>query len=196
MKQVTLLKHSNRDNGLEELQEDERNIIAFETSKVKGQNDLSQEELFDRKILNVEKSFDKTFLRAIAINEAACKINIAIYLLMVGFGTTLILDSIIISAFSGISLLSSFLALLGVFSLVAVLQFSPQSKISQNAAKNLQYQILYSGFISQIELLKKIDANKIGKTTDNIKQSSQMLEKITSSTVDKIGNLGKNKSSI
>ena len=51
---------------------------------------------------SVEKTFDKTFLRAISINETASKINISIHILMMGFGASLILDAIIISAFSGI----------------------------------------------------------------------------------------------
>jgi len=173
-------------SALAEMEED-RNIIAVETSQVKeDQKQFYQEK---RKPAGVEKTFDKTYLRAISINEAANKINVSTYILMMGFGASLILDSIIISALNGVGLFSSILALLGVASLVSILKISPQSKIVKNAAKNLQYQILYNGFVNQLDVLKKPDICVTEKSADDVERVSLRLEQITFNTVDKIENL-------
>jgi len=182
------VKHENSkgSSALAEMEED-KNIIVVETSQVKeDQKQFYQEK---RKPADVEKTFDKTYLRAISINEAANKINVSTYILMMGFGASLILDSIIISALNGVGLFSSILALLGVASLVSILKISPQSKIVKNAAKNLQYQILYNGFVNQLDVLKKPDICVTEKSADDVERVSLRLEQITFNTVDKIENL-------
>ena len=161
-------------------------VIALESSKIKeGQKTYEQENLMERKMPSVEKTFDKTFLRAISINETASKINISIHILMMGFGASLILDAIIITAFSGIGILSLILAGFGVVSLGAVLAISPQGKIAKNAARSLQYQILYSGYVNQLEVLRNSDVCDV----DGAEKVSLRLEQLTSNTVDKIESL-------
>lgn len=169
---------------------EDRNIIAFETSKAKDeQKNHEQEKLIERKTPSVEKTFDKTFLRASSINETASKINISIYILMIGFGASLILDAIILSAFSGVSLFSIILAGLGLVSLGALLKISPQSKIAKNATRSLQYQILYSGYLNQLEALRNYNVCEIEKPVEAAERISIRLEQLTSNTVDKIENL-------
>ncbi len=171
--------------------EEDKNIFALETTKVKeDQKNFDREQKFrERNATYIEKTFDNTFLKAISIGEAACKINISIYILMMGFGASLILDAIILSTFSGVGLFSSILALLGVASLVSILIISPQSKITKNAAKNLQYQILYNGYVNQLEVLKKPDICEIEKSVGDLERISIRLEQLTFNTVDKIENL-------
>ena len=170
--------------------EEDRNIIALETTQVNEERDFDQEKRFkERKTANDEKSFDKTFLKAISMSETACKINISIYFLMMSFGVILVLDSILISAFNGIGLFSLILAFLGVASLASILLISPQSKITKNAAKNIQYQILYNSYVNQLEVLKKPDVFEVEKTVGGVERISTRLEQLTFSTVDKIEKL-------
>ena len=186
------LKHKNpKDNSAKLQMEEDRNIIALETTQIReDQKDFGQEKRFkERKPANVEKSFDKTFLKAISMTEIACKINISIYVLMMGFGASLVLDAIIVSSFNGVGLFSSILALLGIASLASILLISPQSKITKNAAKSIQYQILYSGYVNQLEVLKKPDVFEAEKTVDGVERISLRLEQLTFSTVDKIEKL-------
>ena len=165
-------------------------IFALETSQVNDSKDFEQEKnLKEKKSAYVEKTFNDTFRRAISISEIACKINIFIYILMMGFGATLILDSILLSALYSLSLLSIIPALLGVVSLVSILLISPQSKITKNAAKNIQYQILYNGYINQLEILSKPGMCEIRKSVGDVERMSNRLEQLTFSTVDKIENL-------
>ena len=147
----------------------------------------------ERTNANFEKAFDRTFLRAISINETAYKINISIYVLMMGFGVNLILDSTIISAFYGVSLFSIILGALGVAALGSILAISPQGKIAKNAARSLQYQLLYNGYVSQLELLKASDSWNAEKSVDAAERMSLRLEQLTSNTVDKIESLNGNK---
>jgi len=172
-------------------------IFALETTQLKEeQKNFDQEKRFkERQATYIEKTFDNTFLKAISIGEAACKINISIYILMMGFGASLILDAIIVSTFSGVGLFSSVLALLGVASLASILIISPQSKITKNAAKNLQYQILYNGYVNQLEVLKNPDICEIEKSVGDIERISIRLEQLTFNTVDKIENLNGMKTS-
>jgi len=172
-------------------------IFALETTQLKEeQKNFDREKRFkERQATYIEKIFDNTFLKAISIGEAACKINISIYILMMGFGASLILDAIIVSTFSGVGLFSSVLALLGVASLASILIISPQSKITKSAAKNLQYQILYNGYVNQLEVLKKPDICEIEKSVGDIERISIRLEQLTFNTVDKIENLNGTKTS-
>jgi hypothetical protein len=171
-------------------------IFALETSQVEDPKDFEQEKkLKDRKSAYVEKDFSDTFRRAISISEIACKINIFIYILMMGFGATLILDSILLSALYSLSLLSITPALLGVVSLVSILLISPQSKITRNAAKNIQYQILYNGYVNQLDILNKPGICEIRKSVSDVERMSNRLEQLTFSTVDKIENLNGTKPS-
>ncbi len=190
MKSLAELKHQ-RPNLAKIQMEEDKNIFALETTKVKeDQKNFDREQKFrERNATYIEKTFDNTFLKAISIGEAACKINISIYILMMGFGASLILDAIILSTFSGVGLFSSILALLGVASLVSILIISPQSKITKNAAKNLQYQILYNGYVNQLEVLKKPDICEIEKSVGDLERISIRLEQLTFNTVDKIENL-------
>ena len=174
--------------------EEDRNIIALETTQIKeDQKDFNQEKNLKEKPAKAEISFDKTFLKAISMSEIACKINISIYFLMMAFGVILVLDSIILSAFTGISLFSSLLALFGVASLASILIISPQSKITKNAAKNIQYQILYNSYVNQLEILKKPDTFEVEKNVGGVEQISMRLEQLTFSTVDKIEKLSTTK---
>jgi len=190
VKSLAELKHQ-RPNLAKIQMEEDKNIFALETTKVKeDQKNFDREQKFrERNATYLEKTFDNTFLKAISIGEAACKINISIYILMMGFGASLILDAIILSTFSGVGLFSSILALLGVASLVSILIISPQSKITKNAAKNLQYQILYNGYVNQLEVLKKPDICEIEKSVGDLERISIRLEQLTFNTVDKIENL-------
>ena len=172
--------------------EEDKNIIAFETSQAKENQHFDQVE---RKIADVERVFDKTFLRAISINEVAIKINISIYVLMIGFGASLIVDSIVLSVFNGVGLFTAILASLGVASLVSILKISPQSKIVKNAAKNLQYQILYSGYVNQLEVIRSSDMHGIERSVSDVEKISMRLEQLTANTVDKIENLNSDKQS-
>lgn len=165
--------------------EEHRPIIALETTQVKeNQKDFNQ--FKEKKSTYTEKTFNDTFLRAISISEAACKINISIYILMMGLGASLILDAIILSALNGVGLFSSILAVLGVASLISILLISPQSKITKNAAKSLQYQILYSGFVNQLEMLKKSDTYEIETSVGDVERMSMRLEQLTFNTADRI----------
>jgi len=190
VKSLAELKHQSPNLAKIQMEED-KNIFALETTKVKeDQKNFDREQKFrERNATYIEKTFDNTFLKAISIGEAACKINISIYILMMGFGASLILDAIILSTFSGVGLFSSILALLGVASLVSILIISPQSKITKNAAKNLQYQILYNGYVNQLEVLKKPDICEIEKSVGDLERISIRLEQLTFNTVDKIENL-------
>jgi len=190
VKSLAELKHQ-RPNLAKIQMEEDKNIFALETTKVKeDQKNFDREQKFrERNATYIEKTFDNTFLKAISIGEAACKINISIYILMMGFGASLILDAIILSTFSGVGLFSSILALLGVASLVSILLISPQSKITKNAAKNLQYQILYNGYVNQLEVLKKPEICEIEKSVGDLERISIRLEQLTFNTVDKIENL-------
>jgi len=171
-------------------------IFALETSQVEDSKDFDQEKkLKEIKSVHVEKTFSDTFRRAISISEIACKINIFIYILMMGFGATLILDSILLSALYSLSLLSITPALLGVVSLVSILLISPQSKITRNAAKNIQYQILYNGYVNQLDILNKPGICEIRKSVSDVERMSNRLEQLTFSTVDKIENLNGTKPS-
>jgi hypothetical protein len=170
--------------------EEDQHIFALETSKVKKDQKFDQEpKLREGKSLDLEKSFSNTFRRAISISEAACKINISIYILMMGFGAVLILDSIVLSASGGVGLFSVILALLGVASLGSILLISPQSKITRNAAKSLQYQILYNGYANQLEVLKEPNTCEVERSIDDVERISLRLEQITLNTVDKIENI-------
>ncbi len=171
-------------------------IFALETSQVEDSKDFDQEKkLKERKSAYVEKTFSDTFRRAISISEIACKINIFIYILMMGFGATLILDSILLSVLYSLSFLSLIPALLGVVSLVSILLISPQSKITRNSAKNIQYQILYNGYINQLDILSKPGMCEIKKSVGDVERMSNRLEQLTFSTVDKIENLNGTKPS-
>lgn len=165
--------------------EEHRPIIALETTQVKeNQKDFNQ--FKEKKSAYTEKTFNDTFLRAISISEAACKINISIYILMMGLGASLILDAIILSALNGVGLFSSILAVVGVASLVSILLISPQSKITKNAAKSLQYQILYSGFVNQLKMLKKSDTYEIETSVGDVERMSLRLEQLTFNTAERI----------
>lgn len=171
-------------------------IFALETSQVEDSKDFDKEKKFkERKSASVEKTFSETFRRAISISEIACKINIFIYILMMGFGATLILDSLLLSALYSLSLLSVIPALLGVVSLVSILLISPQSKITRNAAKNIQYQILYNGYVNQLDILSDPAIREIRKSVGDVERMSNRLEQLTFSTVDKIENLNGTKPS-
>ena len=170
--------------------EEDQHIFALETSKVKKDKKVDQEpRLREGKSLDLEKSFNNTFRRAISISEAACKINISIYILMMGFGAVLILDSIVLSASGGVGLFSVILALLGVASLGSILLISPQSKITKNAAKSLQYQILYNGYANQLDVLKEPNIYEVERSIEDVERISLRLEQITLNTVDKIENI-------
>jgi hypothetical protein len=196
VKSLAELKHQSPNSAKMQMAE-EGPIFALETTQLKEeQKNFDQEKRFkERQATYIEKTFDNTFLKAISIGEAACKINISIYILMMGFGASLILDAIIVSTFSGVGLFSSVLALLGVASLASILIISPQSKITKNAAKNLQYQILYNGYVNQLEVLKNPDICEIEKSVGDIERISIRLEQLTFNTVDKIENLNGMKTS-
>ncbi len=172
--------------------EEEKPIIALETTQVK-EDQKDSNEFKEKKSNHTEKTFNRNFLRAISISEAACKINISIYILMMGLGASLILDAIILSALNGVGFFSSILAVLGVASLVSILLISPQSKITKNAAKSLQYQILYSGYVNQLELLKKPDMCKIEPPVCDIERMSIRLEQLTFNTADRIEKMSETK---
>ena len=194
MKSLAELKHQSPNSA--KIQMEEGPFFALETTQVKEEKNFDQEKrVKERKTTYLEKTFDNTFLKAISIGEAACKINISIYILMMGFGASLILDAIILSTFSGVGLFSSILALLGVASLASILIISPQSKITKSAAKNLQYQILYNGYVNQLEVLKSPDLCEVEKSVGDIERISIRLEQLTFNTVDKIENLNGMKSS-
>jgi len=110
-----------------------------------------------------------------------------------GLGASLILDAIILSSLNGVGLFSSILAMLGVASLVSILLISPQTKITKNAAKSLQYQILYSGYVKQLELLKKPDICKIEPSVGDIERMSIRLEQLTFNTADRIEKMSETK---
>ena len=112
---------------------------------------------------------------------------------MMGLGASLILDAIILSALNGVGLFSSIIAVLGVASLVSILVISPQSKIIKNAAKSLQYQVLYSGYVNQLELLKKPDAFEIETSVGDVERMSIRLEQLTFNTADRIEKMGETK---
>ena len=112
---------------------------------------------------------------------------------MIGLGASLILDAIILSALNGVGLFSSIIAVLGVGSLVSILVISPQSKITKNAAKSIQYQILYSGYLNQLELLKKPDICKIEPSVGDVERMSIRLEQLTFNTAEKIEKMSESK---
>ena len=172
--------------------EEDRPIIALETTQVKEDQKHSNQ-FKEKKSTYTEKTFNDNFLRAISISEAACKINISIYILMMGLGASLILDAIILSALNGVGLFSSIIAVLGVASLVSILVISPQSKITKNAAKSLQYQVLYSGYVNQLELLKKPDICKIETSVGDVERMSIRLEQLTFNTADRIEKMSETK---
>ena len=172
--------------------EEDRPIIALETTQLKEDQKHSNQ-FKEKKSTYAEKDFNNNFLRAILISEAACKINISIYILMIGLGASLILDSIILSALNGVGLFSSIIAVLGVASLVSILAISPQSKITKNAAKSIQYQILYSGYVNQLELLKKPDACDVETSVCDVERMSIRLEQLTFNTADRIEKMGETK---
>ena len=172
--------------------EEDRPIIALETTQVKEDQKHSNQ-FKEKKSTYTEKTFNDNFLRAISISEAACKINISIYILMMGLGASLILDAIILSALNGVGLFSSIIAVLGVASLVSILVISPQSKITKNAAKSLQYQVLYSGYVNQLELLKKPDACEIETSVGDVERMSIRLEQLTFNTADRIEKMSETK---
>jgi len=172
--------------------EEDRPIIALETTKIK-ENKKDSNQFKEHQSAYAEKTFNTNFLRAISISEAACKINISIYILLMGLGASLILDAIILSSLNGVGLFSSILAMLGVASLVSILLISPQTKITKNAAKSLQYQILYSGYVKQLELLKKPDICKIEPSVGDIERMSIRLEQLTFNTADRIEKMSETK---
>ena len=173
--------------------QEDRCVITLDTP----QSDTVQKnpQPMERTNADFQKAFDSTFLRAVSINETAYKINISIYVLMMGFGVNLILDATIISAFYGVSLLSVILGALGFASLGSVLAISPQGKIAKNAARSLQYQLLYNGYVSQLEVLKNPDNWDADKSVDAAERISLRLEQLTSNTVDKIESLNGDKPS-
>jgi hypothetical protein len=168
---------------------DEREIMALETTQVKmAQNDSEQAKELKGK--DVWEAFDSTILRALSISGRACRINFAIYVLMIGFGVTLLVYSILYSAFNGIGVYSTVFGSLGLASLVSILLIAPQSKISKNAANLAQLQILYRAYVNQLAVLWTRGFYKhVEKSMDEIERTSRLLEQVTFNTVDKIENL-------
>jgi hypothetical protein len=172
---------------------DEREIVALETTQVNdAHGDFDQEKESKRKFQ--DKDFDNT-IEALTISERACRINVSIYALMIGFGATLIAYSLIYSAFYGIGLYSTIFGFLGIASFVSILLIAPQSKISKNAANIVQMNVLYSAYVNQLAVLGNRDVYKHGeKSIDEVERTSRLLEQVTFNTVDKIENLVENKS--
>jgi hypothetical protein len=168
---------------------DEREIMALETTQVKmAQNDSEQaKEVKEKDVWDV---FDSNILKALSISGRACRINFSIYILMIGFGVTLLVYSIIYSAFNGIEVYSTIFGSLGLASFVSILLIAPQSKISKNAANLAQLQILYRAYVNQLAVLWTRGFYKhVEKSMDEIERTSRLLEQVTFNTVDKIESL-------
>ncbi len=166
----------------------ENQIAILESSQVK--DNLDDVKVRRNEVMSnsnkIEKTFDDTVHKAMSTMNFACNVNISVCILLLGFGVLLVLDSIILSIFNGVAWFSVVLAILGVGSLASLLLISPQAKMAKTMAKNIQYKILYSGYVRQLELTKN---SRIEESVDDVQKISMLLEQITFDTVDKIENV-------
>lgn len=173
----------------------EREIIALETTQVKMlQHDSEQGKEVKGK--DVWELFDSVFHKTLSVIARGCRINLAVYFLLIGFGIALLVYSLIYSAIHGLDVYSVIFGSLGMASFVSVLLIAPQSKISKNAADLAQLQILYRAYVNQLAVLwtrgfYKHDTITLWqeKSMDEVERTSRLLEQVTFNTVDKIQSL-------
>jgi len=167
----------------------EREIIALETTQLKMPQ-IDSKEVHEVKGKDVWELFDKILLKTLSVIGRTCTINLTVYILMIGFGITTLVYSLIYSVFNGMNAYSTIFGILGMASFVSILLIAPQSKIRKNAANLAQFQILYRSYINQLAVLwTRGSYRHVERSMDEVERTGRLLEQVTFNTVDKIENL-------